>query len=169
VRILEGAGFEVEEETEESSAENEGYVTEQDPRGAKRETAEAWSTVTITVGEGPDYTETGSADVTASPGPEQAPVPKQAPVPNVVGRNVEEVTQTIQNAGFTYAVETVQSSQPIGTVVSTDPAPGTLLVPSSRVTIRQSSGSPPPVNNKGANDGEAGGKGEGDVKGEENG
>jgi beta-lactam-binding protein with PASTA domain len=33
VRILEGAGFEVEEETEESSAENEGYVTEQDPRG----------------------------------------------------------------------------------------------------------------------------------------
>jgi beta-lactam-binding protein with PASTA domain len=174
VRILEGAGFEVEEETEESSAENEGYVTEQDPRGGRRENAEAGSTVTVTVGEGPDDTETGSADVTASPAPEKAAVPKQAqvpertPVPNVVGRNVEEAKQTIQNAGFAYAIETVQSNQPIGTVVSTDPAPGTLLVPSSRVTIRQSSGLPPPVDNKGAADGEAG-KGEGDVKGEEKG
>lgn len=174
VRILEGAGFEVEEETEESSAENEGYVTEQDPRGGKRETAEAGSTVTVTVGEGPDDTKTDSADVTASPAPERAPIPKQAPVPertpvpNVVGRNVEEAKQTIQNAGFAYAVETVQSNQPIGTVVSIDPAPGTLLVPSSRVTIRQSSGPPPPVDNKGAGDGEAG-KGDGDVKGEEKG
>jgi hypothetical protein len=132
-------------------------------------------TVTITVGEGPDYTEKGSADVTASPGPEQAPVPKQAPVsertpvPNVVGRNVEEAKQTIQNAGFAYAVEMVQSNQPIETVVLTDPAPGTLLVPSSRVTIRQSSGLPPPVDNKGADDGKVGGKGEDDVKGAENG
>ena len=83
-----------------------------------------------------------------------------------MGRNVEEAKQTIQNAGFAYAVETVQSNQPIGTVVSTDPAPGTLLVPSSRVTIRQSSGPLPPVVKKGAGDGEAG-KGEGDVKGEE--
>src|SRR5215210_1632873 len=53
VRSLERAGFEVDEETEESSAENEGYVTEQDPRGGRRVTAEAGSTVTITVGEGP--------------------------------------------------------------------------------------------------------------------
>ena len=174
VRILEGAGFEVEEETEESSAENEGYVTEQDPRGGRRETAEAGSTVTITVGEGPDDTKTGSADVTASPAPERAPIPKQAPVPertpvpNVVGRNVEEAKQTIQNAGFAYAVETAQSNQPIGTVVSTDPTPGTLLVPSSRVTIRQSSGPPPPVDNKGDGDGEVG-KGEGDDKEKEKG
>ena len=173
-RILEGAGFEVEEEIEESSAENEGYVTEQDPRGGRRETAEAGSTVTITVGEGPDDTKTGSADVTASPAPERAPIPKQAPVPertpvpNVVGRNVEEAKQTIQNAGFAYAVETAQSNQPIGTVVSTDPTPGTLLVPSSRVTIRQSSGPPPPVDNKGDGDGEVG-KGEGDDKEKEKG
>jgi eukaryotic-like serine/threonine-protein kinase len=99
----------------------------------------------------------------------QAPVPERTPVPNVVGRNVEEAKQTIQNAGFAYAVETVQSNQPIETVETTVPAPGTLLVPSSRVTIRQSSGPPPPVDNKGADDGKAGGKGESDVKREENG
>jgi beta-lactam-binding protein with PASTA domain len=158
VRILEGAGFEVEEETEESSAENEGSVTEQDPRGGK--TAEAGSSVTITVG-------AGAADVEAktdspepepvspepkqTPVPEQTPAPEQIPVPDVVGKNVEEAKQAIQSAGFAFAVETVQSNQPAGTVVSTDPAPGTLLDPASReVIIRQSSGPPPPASNKGA-------------------
>ena len=71
-------------------------------------------------------------------------------VPNVVGSNVEEAKQTIQSEGFFYVVESVQSNNPMGTVVSTDPAPGTLLDPASReVIIRQSSG-PPPASNKGA-------------------
>jgi beta-lactam-binding protein with PASTA domain len=179
VRILEGAGFEVEEETEESSAENEGSVTEQDPRGG--ETAEAGSTVTITVGAGPADTESktgsvqpepvtpepeqtpgaGPADTESktgsvqpepvTPEPEQTPVSNQIPIPNVVGRNVEEAKQTIQNAGFAFAVETVESSQPAETVISTDPEPGTLVDPSlSTVIIRQSSGPPPPASNKGA-------------------
>jgi eukaryotic-like serine/threonine-protein kinase len=170
VRILERAGFEVEEETEESSAENEGSVTEQDPRGGK--TAEAGSSVTITVGAGaadveaktdspepepvsPEPKQTPAPEQTPAPKqtpvPEQTPAPVQLPVPDVVGKNVEEAKQTIQNAGFAFAVETVQSNQPAGTVISTDPAPGTLLDPASReVIIRQSSGPPPPASNKGA-------------------
>ena len=138
VGILRGAGFEVEERTEESSAANEGYVTEQDPRGGKREFAEAGSTVTITVGEGP-----AKRTPESSAPPEQAPVPppadknveapkqvpekakdtapKQIAIPDVVGKKIEEAKQTIQNTGFDYTVETVQSNQPSGTVVSTDP------------------------------------------------
>ncbi len=50
-QALEEAGFEVEEETGESSESYEGYVTEQDPRGGRN--AEVGSTVTITVGRGP--------------------------------------------------------------------------------------------------------------------
>ncbi|HEY0129407.1 MAG TPA: Stk1 family PASTA domain-containing Ser/Thr kinase, partial [Rubrobacteraceae bacterium] len=51
-QTLEEAGFKVREETEESSAENEGYVIGQEPRGGGDATAEVGSTVTITVAEG---------------------------------------------------------------------------------------------------------------------
>jgi beta-lactam-binding protein with PASTA domain len=81
VRSLERAGFEVDEETEESSAEYEGYVSEQDPRGGGRVTAEAGSTVTITVGEGP---------ATQAPEKAKSPAPKQTPVPPNVTKKVEE-------------------------------------------------------------------------------
>ena len=76
VRSLERAGFEVDEETEESSAEYEGYVTEQDPRGGRSVTTDAGSTVTITVGEGPEKA--------------RSPAPKQTPVPPNVSKKVEE-------------------------------------------------------------------------------
>ncbi|MBV9454981.1 MAG: Stk1 family PASTA domain-containing Ser/Thr kinase [Rubrobacter sp.] len=80
-----------------------------------------------------------SIDITVSSGP------RQLPIPDVVGRNAEEAKQTIWDAGFGYVVETVQSNQPAGTVVSTDPSGGTLLDPNLRsVTINQSSGPPPP-------------------------
>jgi len=197
VRILEEAGFEVEEETEESPASYKNYVVRQNPRGGDNETAEVGSTVTITVGEGPamvkvpdlagstpdqarttleraglklgsqkettsnqvskgqivsqnpaagSSVESGSSvDVTVSSGP------KQMPVPNVVGSYINEAVQAVWNAGFGYTVETVQSNQPAGTVLSTDPPAGTLLDPYSRnVVIRQSSGPPPspPTNEK---------------------
>jgi serine/threonine-protein kinase len=88
---------------------------------------------------GTDASPGSSVDVTVSSGP------RQLPVPDVVGSNAEEAKQTIWDAGFGYVVETAQSSQPAGTVVSTDPSAGTLLDPYSRnVTIRQSSGPPPP-------------------------
>jgi len=86
-----------------------------------------------------------SVDVTVSSGP------KQMPVPNVVGSYINEAVQAVWNAGFGYTVETVQSNQPAGTVLSTDPPAGTLLDPYSRnVVIRQSSGPPPspPTNEK---------------------
>jgi eukaryotic-like serine/threonine-protein kinase len=192
VRILAEAGFEVDEETEASSAANEAYVTDQTPRGGQGETAEVGSTVTLTVGAGPatvsvpdlyDLTpsrarqtledaglklgsrteqpsnqvsrgqiisqdpaagteaeEDSSVDIVVSSGP------RQVQVPNVVGSYVDEAIDAVWNAGFGYTVETVQSDEPAGTVVSTDPSGGTQLDPNSRrVTIRQSTGPPEPV------------------------
>ena len=191
-QTLEEAGFEVEEETGESSESYEGYVTGQDPRGGRN--AEVGSTVTITVGGGPETVEVpdlynrtveearraleaadlslgsqaretssqvpagqivsqnpsagsnaesgSSVDVTVSSGP------NQIRVPDVVGYSGFDAAATLWDAGFGYTVETVQSNQPAGTVLSTDPAGGTLLDPLSRsVTISQSSGpaaAPPP-------------------------
>jgi eukaryotic-like serine/threonine-protein kinase len=191
-QTLEEAGFEVEEEIGESTESYEGYVTGQDPRGGRN--AEVGSTVTITVGGGPETVEVpdlynrtveearraleaadlslgrqtretssqvpagqvisqnpsagsnadsgSSVDVTVSSGT------NQVRVPDVVGYSVFDAAETLWNAGFGYTVETVQSNQPAGTVLSTDPAGGTLLDPFSRsVTISQSSGpaaAPPP-------------------------
>ncbi len=227
VRILEEAGFEIQEKSEESSAGYEGYVTKQDPRGGDSVTAAVGSTITITVGKGPapvevpdlynrtlegakqalekvglslgGQTETpdeqvpegriieqrpsagtevkpgSSVEVTVSSGP------KQISVPNVVGLDVEEAKKTIWDAGFGYTVERIQSDQPAGTVISTDPPGGTLLEPSSKsVIIRASLGPPPPppaspppqpVNNKDSGKDQAdtkdngGAKGKGDAKG----
>jgi beta-lactam-binding protein with PASTA domain len=191
-QTLEEAGFEVQEETEESSAENQGYVIGQDPRGGGNATAAVRSTVTITVAEGiatvsvPDLSnltpdrarqaleaaglelgsrteqsssqvsrgqiisqnpsagteaeEGSSVDITISAGP------SQTRVPSVVGSYVDEAIASIWNAGFGYTVEYVQSGQPAGMVISTNPAGGTQLNPNSRsVTIRVSEGAPVPV------------------------
>jgi len=191
-QTLEEAGFEVEEETGESSESYQGYVIDQDPRGGR--TAEVGTTVTITVGVGPETVEVpdlsnrtveearraleaadlslgrqtresssrvpagqvvsqnpsagsnarsgSSVDITVSSGP------NQLPVPDVVGYSVSDAVAAIWNAGFGYTVETIESTESAGTVLSTDPAGGTLLDPYSRtVTITQSSGpaaAPPP-------------------------
>jgi eukaryotic-like serine/threonine-protein kinase len=191
-QTLEEAGFEVEEEPGESSESYQGYVIDQDPRGGR--TAEVGSTVTITVGAGPETVEVpdlsnrtveearraleaadlslgrqtresssrvpvgqvvsqnpsagsnarsgSSVDITVSSGP------NQLPVPDVVGYSVSDAVSAIWNAGFGYTVETIESTESAGTVLSTDPAGGTLLDPYSRsVTITQSSGpaaAPPP-------------------------
>jgi eukaryotic-like serine/threonine-protein kinase len=191
-QTLEEAGFEVEEEPEESSESYQGYVIDQDPRGER--TAEVGTTVTITVGVGPETVEVpdlsnrtveearraleaadlslgrqtresssrvpvgqvvsqnpsagsnarsgSSVDITVSFGP------NQLPVPDVVGYSVSDAVAAIWNAGFGYTVETIESTESAGTVLSTDPAGGTLLDPYSRtVTITQSSGpaaAPPP-------------------------
>ena len=191
-QTLEEAGFEVEEEPGESSESYQGYVIDQDPRGGR--TAEVGTTVTITVGVGPETVEVpdlsnrtveearraleaadlslgrqtresssrvpvgqvvsqnpsagsnarsgSSVDITVSSGP------NQLPVPDVVGYSVSDAVAAIWNAGFGYTVETIESTESAGTVLSTDPAGGTLLDPYSRsVTITQSSGpaaAPPP-------------------------
>jgi beta-lactam-binding protein with PASTA domain len=191
-QTLEEAGFEVEEEPGESSESYQGYVIDQDPRGGR--TAEVGTTVTITVGVGPETVEVpdlsnrtveearraleaadlslgrqtresssrvpagqvvsqnpsagsnarsgSSVDITVSSGP------NQLPVPDVVSYSVSDAVAAIWNAGFGYTVETIESTESAGTVLSTDPAGGTLLDPYSRtVTITQSSGpaaAPPP-------------------------
>jgi eukaryotic-like serine/threonine-protein kinase len=217
-QTLEEAGFEVEEEPEESSESYQGYVIDQDPRGER--TAEVGTTVTITVGVGPETVEVpdlsnrtveearraleaadlslgrqtresssrvpvgqvvsqnpsagsnarsgSSVDITVSFGP------NQLPVPDVVGYSVSDAVAAIWNAGFGYTVETIESTESAGTVLSTDPAGGTLLDPYSRtVTITQSSGpaaappppppSPPPAADK-SGDGKSKSEGKGKSK-----
>ena len=217
-QTLEEAGFEVEEEPEESSESYQGYVIDQDPRGER--TAEVGTTVTITVGVGPETVEVpdlsnrtveearraleaadlslgrqtresssrvpvgqvvsqnpsagsnarsgSSVDITFSSGP------NQLPVPDVVGYSVSDAVAAIWNAGFGYTVETIESTESAGTVLSTDPAGGTLLDPYSRtVTITQSSGpaaappppppSPPPAADK-SGDGKSKSEGKGKSK-----
>jgi serine/threonine-protein kinase len=121
-QALEGAGLLLGNQTEASSDQvPKGQIVDQQPAAGTQ--VEPGSSVDVTVSSGP----------------------RRIEVPDVVGRNVEEAKQTIWDAGFGYTVETAQSNQPAGTVISTDPAAGTLLDPYSRnVTIRQSAGPPPP-------------------------
>jgi len=67
---------------------------------------------------------------------------KQAPVPALVGLKKEEALRQLVAAGFVAAPEKTANSEsaPIGTVVDTQPAPGTPLKPQSQVTLVLSSG-----------------------------
>lgn len=85
--------------------------------------------------------EPGTAvDVTVSDGPERLPVP------DVTGQDLGTAQQNVWNAGFAYTPVEVESDEPAGTVVSTDPPGGTLLDPWARkVTINYSAGPPDPA------------------------
>ncbi len=62
-------------------------------------------------------------------------------VPDVTGQTESEATATLVSNGFAWAIgSTVASSDPVGTVVSTDPAAGTSLAAHTEVTIHLSSG-----------------------------
>jgi eukaryotic-like serine/threonine-protein kinase len=117
-RILRGAGFEVEDRTEESSAEYEGYVIEQNPRGGA--TAEVDSTVTITVGEGPGTVE----------------VPDVANIMPVQARGI------LEEAGLRLGSQstTPSDSVPEGSIVSQSPKAGSEAEPGSSVAVTVSSG-----------------------------
>ncbi len=119
-QILEEAGFEVQEETDESSAENEGYVIGQDPRGGGDATAAVGSTVTITVGE-------GVASVR---------------VPNLSNLTLERARQELEDAGLELGSRTEQSSSQVsrGQIVSQNPSAGTDAEEGSSVDITVSSG-----------------------------
>ena len=119
-QTLEEAGFEVQEETDESSAENEGYVIGQDPRGGGDATAEVGSTVTITVGE-------GVATVR---------------VPNLSNLTPERARQELEDAGLELGSRTEQSSSQVsrGQIVSQNPSAGTDAEEGSSVDITVSSG-----------------------------
>ncbi|HET7479837.1 MAG TPA: Stk1 family PASTA domain-containing Ser/Thr kinase [Rubrobacteraceae bacterium] len=81
--------------------------------------------------------EPGSAvSITLSSGP------KQIAVPDVVGQNVDVAKQAMVDAGLGYKSKEVQSNKPAGTVISTDPAAGTMLDPLTYVLITYSIGPP---------------------------
>jgi beta-lactam-binding protein with PASTA domain/tRNA A-37 threonylcarbamoyl transferase component Bud32 len=148
-RALEAADLSLGRQTRESSSRvPAGRVVSQNPSAGSN--ARSGSSVDITVSSGPN----------------------QLPVPDVVGYSVSDAVAAIWNAGFGYTVETIESTESAGTVLSTDPAGGTLLDPYSRtVTITQSSGpaaappppppSPPPAADK---SGDSKSKSEGKVK-----
>ena len=117
-RILRGAGFEVEERSEESSAEYEGYVMEQNPRGGVM--AEVDSTVTITVGEGPGTVE----------------VPDVANITPVQARGILEEADLRLGSQST----TPSDSVPEGSIVSQSPKAGSEAEPGSSVAVTISSG-----------------------------
>ena len=56
-------------------------------------------------------------------------------IPDVTGQAQDAATQTLQSAGFTVSVITKASDDGIGTVLSTDPAAGTRVDPTSGVTL----------------------------------
>ena len=83
--------------------------------------------------------ESGSeVGVTVSDGPEKLEIP------DVAGQDLDTAQQNMWNAGFAYNPVEVQGDEPAGTVLSTDPAAGTMLDPWAReVTINYSSGPTP--------------------------
>ena len=119
--ILENAGLEL--GAQNSAYSNEvaaGGIISQDP--ASGESVEPGTAVGVTVSDGPE----------------------RLPIPDVTGQDLATAQQNVWNAGFAYTSVEVQSDEPAGTVVSTDPPGGTLLDPwASEVTINYSAGPPP--------------------------
>jgi len=120
VRILEEAGFQYEEDTEASSADNKGYVVSQDPQGGDGETADVESTVTITVGTGPDAVE----------------------VPNLYNLTPEKARQALEEVNLELGGQTRTPSSQItaGQVISQNPTADTEAEEGSSVDVTVSSG-----------------------------
>jgi serine/threonine-protein kinase len=112
---LEDAKFEVEVETQ-ASDEPKNIVLRQDPAGESE--AEEGSVVTLLVSAGPEQVE----------------------VPQVVGLSQQDAIAAVQDADLVVDIEEIDSDQPAGTVVSSDPAEGTLVDVGSTVTLRVSTG-----------------------------
>jgi eukaryotic-like serine/threonine-protein kinase len=117
---LEEAGFEVEVETAESEPQEEGDVIGQDPAGGEGETAEVDSTVTITVGSGPDT----------------------VPVPELAGITIEQASAILADAGLRLGDRTEAASDtvPEGQIISQQPVADTEVRPDSEVGVTISTG-----------------------------
>ncbi len=70
-----------------------------------------------------------------------AAAPEQVTVPTIVGNTATDAQTKLQNAGFDVSTVEVDSDEPAGTVVSSDPAEGTEVDPGSTITISVSLGS----------------------------
>ncbi|WP_020112261.1 Stk1 family PASTA domain-containing Ser/Thr kinase [Rhodococcus sp. 114MFTsu3.1] len=104
-----------------STPENLDKVVEQNPS----------SGVGITVG--------SSVKITLGSGP------AQIRVPDVVGQQIAVAQPNVEGAGFRVQVENIDSSQPVGEVVSTSPAGGSNAVEGDTVTLRVSNGDKIPM------------------------
>ncbi|HSL01289.1 MAG TPA: Stk1 family PASTA domain-containing Ser/Thr kinase [Rubrobacteraceae bacterium] len=119
---LEEAGFEVAVEEEESSFEEEGTVTQQDPEGGSQE--EYGSQVTMTVGTGPASVE----------------------VPDLTGNNVDQATALLDDAGLELGAQVESYSDATAwTIISQDPGAGSEAEPGSAVDVTISIGPEPVV------------------------
>jgi beta-lactam-binding protein with PASTA domain len=119
--ILEESDLVLGGQTESPSDEvAEGQIIEQQP--AAGAAVEPGSEVSVTVSSGPEL----------------------RTVPNVVGQSPEQAQAELWNAYFASTVVTVQSDEPEGTVVSTDPPAGTRANwRAITVTVNVSAGPPP--------------------------
>ena len=85
---------------------------------------------------------TASPSTSLQPAPHPQPsdngnLPKPAPVlrvPNVIGQDIGTATATLENQGFQVDMNAVDGAGG-GTVLSTDPAPGTRVQPGSKITL----------------------------------
>ena len=120
IQSLEGAGFEVNEETETSSAVEEGDVIRQDPRGGAGERAEAGSTVTITLSEGPET----------------------VTVPDLYNLTPEGANSVLAEAGLKLGNQTQQASTAVtaGSIISQTPPAQSSAKPGSSVDVAVSTG-----------------------------
>ncbi|WP_415971805.1 Stk1 family PASTA domain-containing Ser/Thr kinase [Rhodococcus sp. 077-4] len=104
-----------------STPENLDKVVEQNPSSGVSMNAN--SQVRITLGSGP----------------------AQVRMPNVVGQLVEVAQPNVEGAGLRVQVQNIDSSSPVGQVVSTDPAGGTTVAENTVVTLRVSNGDKIPM------------------------
>ncbi|WP_206491333.1 Stk1 family PASTA domain-containing Ser/Thr kinase [Rhodococcus sp. KRD162] len=104
-----------------STPENLDKVVEQNPSSGV--SMNASSQVRITLGSGP----------------------AQVRMPNVVGQSVDVAQPNVEGAGLRVQVQSIDSMQPVGQVVSTDPAGGTNVAENSVVTLRISNGDKIPM------------------------
>jgi eukaryotic-like serine/threonine-protein kinase len=66
--------------------------------------------------------------------------PKPVSVPNVVGQAYDSAASMLQGQGFAVAKRLVESDQPAGVVVDSDPKPGSSVAPGSSITLLVSKG-----------------------------
>ncbi|MBY4126869.1 Stk1 family PASTA domain-containing Ser/Thr kinase [Rhodococcus fascians] len=104
-----------------STPENLDKVVEQNPSSGVSMNAN--SQVRITLGSGP----------------------AQVRMPNVVGQLVDVAQPNVEGVGLRVQVQNIDSSQPVGQVVSTDPAGGATVTENTVVTLRVSNGDKIPM------------------------
>ena len=117
VKKIEDEGFQADVQTGVGTAEDRGKVIDQNPDGGTR--IEKGSTVRILVSVGPEQVE----------------------VPEVVGKPLDEATQTLANAGFRWTTKRVFSPDaPEGEVTKQNPKPGEQAEKGATIALTVSKG-----------------------------